>query len=511
MSKKSWHTKNLSNQEKVWVAEQKKEAETNKTKELAKQIQQEREQDELDRISGKKTVMDRGIDWMYQGGTTGDLAKEDAERKAEEFLMGKEFVAQGSARGDFDDGEQDKGINNVVAQPAAAAPEPDDQPNPYEEASVKDRNESFRLRVEDPMFMVQQQQRDKEKKAERNKALYERVVGPTDNIEEDRKKSKKEKKRESKRSSRRDEDDRKSRRRSRSRSNERKHKHRRRERSRSKSDSRSRSDTRDHHADNDRHGSKRHIHHRDEDSHKRRDDEDRSRRRRNHDDKGHHSRRHHDSDDEDRSRKRRADDDKDRSARRHDHDDGDRNYKRCDSDHHHNHHHPDRRRDDDKDLKRDGDHRDHKRHHDDGDRVRHSGRAVDKREGYGLKGNATSSINHNDLGPNKDLLRKKREERDAERRRIRETASSRHRSTDQERQKALQEMQADARRREEVMHRHASHRKEHSDDEAPSSAKASFLHDMTQKTHGISGDGPSLSSRVAQNRHTNQRRHDSFL
>jgi predicted phage gp36 major capsid-like protein len=67
---------NLNNQEKAWIAEQKKEAESNKTKELARQIQQEREQDELDRISGKKTLMDRGIDWMYQGGTSGDLAKE---------------------------------------------------------------------------------------------------------------------------------------------------------------------------------------------------------------------------------------------------------------------------------------------------------------------------------------------------------------------------------------------------------------------------------------------------
>jgi anti-sigma28 factor (negative regulator of flagellin synthesis) len=40
LSKKSWHTKNLANQEKVWMAEQQKEAEVAKTKELAKQIQQ---------------------------------------------------------------------------------------------------------------------------------------------------------------------------------------------------------------------------------------------------------------------------------------------------------------------------------------------------------------------------------------------------------------------------------------------------------------------------------------
>jgi hypothetical protein len=47
LSKKSWHTKNLNNQEKVWMAEEKKAAEQRKTQELAKQIQQEREQEDL--------------------------------------------------------------------------------------------------------------------------------------------------------------------------------------------------------------------------------------------------------------------------------------------------------------------------------------------------------------------------------------------------------------------------------------------------------------------------------
>ena len=64
LSKKSWHTKNLANQEKVWIAEQRKAAEESKTKELARQIQQEREREEFDRLAGKKTHLDRGIDWM---------------------------------------------------------------------------------------------------------------------------------------------------------------------------------------------------------------------------------------------------------------------------------------------------------------------------------------------------------------------------------------------------------------------------------------------------------------
>ena len=108
------------------------------------------------------------------------------------------------------------------------------------------------------------------------------------------------------------------------------------------------------------------------------------------------------------------------------------------------------------------------------------------------------------------MLEKKRHERDAERRRIRETATSRRRITEDERARALQEMQEDAMKRQEVG---ASYAKAyHDDDEAPNKAGASFLTDMTKRTHGITDESAaSLSERLAQNRHTNQRSHESFL
>jgi beta-phosphoglucomutase-like phosphatase (HAD superfamily) len=118
------------------------------------------------------------------------------------------------------------------------------------------------------------------------------------------------------------------------------------------------------------------------------------------------------------------------------------------------------------------------------------------------------------LGPSKELLQKKREERETERKRIRDTNSNRRRTTDEERAKALQEMQMNARKREETMARQALHKPSSHDDEAPSKGNASFLSDITKQTHGIisgSGSARSLSARVAQNRHTNQRLHDSFL
>ena len=124
LSKKSWHTKNKANQEKVWIAEQKKEEETAKANELAREIQQEREAEEFNRIAGTKTIKDRGIDWMYQEGTLTDLAKEDASKKAEEYLLGKEYVEKGSKEGDFDDGNQKEGIHNALGSAESAGIRP---------------------------------------------------------------------------------------------------------------------------------------------------------------------------------------------------------------------------------------------------------------------------------------------------------------------------------------------------------------------------------------------------
>jgi hypothetical protein len=69
----------------------------------------------------------------------------------------------------------------VACQQAAEAAQNDDTAVTHVdlEPSVKDRNETFRLRVEDPMFLVSQKHRETVVKHEQTKALYERVVGPT--------------------------------------------------------------------------------------------------------------------------------------------------------------------------------------------------------------------------------------------------------------------------------------------------------------------------------------------
>lgn len=134
-------------------------------------------------------------------------------------------------------------------------------------------------------------------------------------------------------------------------------------------------------------------------------------------------------------------------------------------------------------------------------------------EGYGLKGAPTPVVDSRDIGPSKELIQKRKEEEHNLRLRNQKIGRSRKRLTEEERGAALKQMQADARKREDRMGQQASYRKKDGEEEKTSSKRgASFLNDITTSAHGITSDEPSsLSSRVAQNRHTNQRLHDSFL
>lgn len=53
LAKKSWHTTNISNQEKVWLRQQEKEQEKKKTELLQKQMKEEREIEEMRQASGQ--------------------------------------------------------------------------------------------------------------------------------------------------------------------------------------------------------------------------------------------------------------------------------------------------------------------------------------------------------------------------------------------------------------------------------------------------------------------------
>lgn len=521
LSKKSWHTKNKANQEKVWIAEQKKEQESAKANELAREIQQEREAEELNRIAGTKSIKDRGIDWMYQEGTLTDLAKEDAKKEGEEYLLGKEFVAKGATQGDFDDGNKKEGIHSALGSTESegirrqepGAQEMDSPAINLDPNSVQYRNENFRMRVEDPMFFVNQKEREKIVNRDKTEALYNRVVGRDVGDENsiydsssphvDKKRSKKDKRHQRKKMkkssrSRHDYDEHESR------SYRRERRYHRRNRSSSRSRSRSRSyDRYEERSRNDKRGS---VYHR----HSRSSGRSRSRSYDRNGERSRNNKRGYDSGIDDRysSRHRRYDDtDSRKKHRRHDTrkrkaNEGREEYtSKIDND-------------------RMGDHsRSRASTEKDADPTTNTQRSEveipGKIKGYGLKGGTIGDFTNRDIGPCKELMRKKKDDEQDRKNQNLKISKSRKRMTDKERKSALLQMKADARKRETRMEKQASHGiYDNGDDEIASSSKrgSSFLNDMRTRVNGItSEDHSSLSSRVAQNRHTSQRLHDSFL
>jgi len=89
--KKSWHTGLLSNQRKVWEAEQAAVAERKKIEQVRREREEERQLEELDRLAeanGGPKRKER-VGWMYTGAETGT---QGATEEREAFLLGKRRV-----------------------------------------------------------------------------------------------------------------------------------------------------------------------------------------------------------------------------------------------------------------------------------------------------------------------------------------------------------------------------------------------------------------------------------
>jgi len=176
LSKKSWHTSNLANQEKVWLAEQRKAEEERRTRELMEQIQLERQEEELRKLTNSKshTKLDKGIDWMYNEGGGKQIEPED-------YLLGKTFtgenLSQQLLQGKTDEmvsavAESIKVEENIVSTVASATASAEPL-----SISAADRNEEFRLRQEDPMYLVHKRKQLQLDELRRKKDLLERVTG----------------------------------------------------------------------------------------------------------------------------------------------------------------------------------------------------------------------------------------------------------------------------------------------------------------------------------------------
>lgn len=484
------------------MAEERQRAEEQKTKELARQIQQEREEQELENLTGKKK-RDKGIDWMYQGGNPqSEIAQEDAKKKAEEYLLGKEYVPAGPVRGDLDAENTHEGVHAVLAQAEQhTVVEDHDRKPPASsfEPSVQDRNEAFRVRLEDPMFAVSRKAEEIKERAEHTKALYERVVGgiavpavdhetrdrdhDTEERHSRKKRSKPEKsQRQRKRHKKhRDSDDE---------SDIDRRKYRRRRRSLSRSSSSSSESM----ASN----------------HRRREKKEVALSTSKIETEHRHRSRNRDGSRSPGFKRDNSVDSKDSYADK-------MRHKRRYSDHrrsrdwYHRNHEGSRTSDDAK-FSSERDRRPDERSAVDANRDNKAEtRNIASARRYGLQGKSMP-VGKGDLGPDKALLEKKRRERDEEIRRMRAMTSSRQFRTEEERLHALRAMEADARNREQNRSYLTTIQGSSRDNDAPTRRTAAFLQDVRKAAHGVDGNSRSMAERLQESRGAIQKPvDDSFL
>eukprot|EP00592_Proboscia_alata_P000121 CAMPEP_0194373000 /NCGR_PEP_ID=MMETSP0174-20130528/21426_1 /TAXON_ID=216777 /ORGANISM="Proboscia alata, Strain PI-D3" /LENGTH=536 /DNA_ID=CAMNT_0039151837 /DNA_START=132 /DNA_END=1742 /DNA_ORIENTATION=- len=527
LSKKSWHTKNISNQEKVWIAEQQKNAEDLKTTELAKQIKAEREQDEFNRISNRKgNGTDRGIDWMYQEGGGKKEQDIEKEKKSEDFLLGKAITADVFQSNDVNEEEDGVGIGGVMPQLAVSSSSitnqkvEEEEEKDHEASRALDRNEEFRIRHEDPMHLVSLKHKERKNDMEKKIDLFKRAGI---SASETRKTSK---------SKRRDRnfDDRRVKREHETKylKKKKKVKHESRDRrdrhikSKAKYSSDSQSDS-----------SRSQSYNRRKEYYRQDDDNDRERSlptRKNDDSQSHqyreHSRSRHDKISRNRRSKHRYYEANDKISRK-------KSSKRSRS------RSPNLEIDNvrERSSSRQLDHRLHEKVNMESIKSYASNEAHMRNESsiatstrYGLQTDNTghSLTNSQDLGPDINLLQKKRQaEKNAfNQRKNRQNCNAnggRHRMSSNEREQALREMKSDASRRDGMLLNNNNAQRKYDRDYGENldfalSAKGSgeresdpsFLRELSSRHHGVMGESD-MASRVSSNRHTNQRFGDSFL
>ncbi|RLN61541.1 hypothetical protein BBP00_00005335 [Phytophthora kernoviae] len=175
LAKKSWHTANLRNVEKVWIAEQKHAAEEKKVAELRKNIEEERQLQELRQLQasqGNKSAAIERVDWMYEGPSAA------REKTAEEFLLGKEYNGEDEkvAKGDVDLSATTKYGSLALSKTTLPA------------------NDAFQRLNEDPMMLIRKRQQAAREQVLKNPVKMNRIKAKVDSLLEDKKARKKAKK-----------------------------------------------------------------------------------------------------------------------------------------------------------------------------------------------------------------------------------------------------------------------------------------------------------------------------
>eukprot|EP00644_Phytophthora_capsici_P014898 jgi/Phyca11/536854/estExt2_fgenesh1_pg.C_PHYCAscaffold_650032 len=175
LSKKSWHTANLRNVEKVWIAEQKHAAEEKKVAELRKNIEEERQLQELRQLQaarGDKSAAVERVDWMYEGPSAA------REKTAEEYLLGKEYKGE-----DEKAAKEDVDLSSTTKYGSLALTK-----------SALPANDAFQRLNEDPMMLIRKRQQAAREQVLKNPVKMKRIKDEVNRLKEDKRARKKAKK-----------------------------------------------------------------------------------------------------------------------------------------------------------------------------------------------------------------------------------------------------------------------------------------------------------------------------
>uniref|UniRef100_A0A182RVR9 Cir_N domain-containing protein n=1 Tax=Anopheles funestus TaxID=62324 RepID=A0A182RVR9_ANOFN len=197
-TKKSWHPNTMKNQERVWKAEQQEAAEKRRLTELRREIDEERNREELKSIGQKSGILpnddgDKKLEWMYRGPS--QLVNR------EEYLLGRTIDKT------FEDLDaQEKASNSTfgVAQPKNHV-EHECIPfsiRQHKDVLSNDQVDLTRKLMEDPLMLIKQKEMESRQKILQNpvklKELHRLLKGDqslkTSEEKKDRKKDKKSKK-----------------------------------------------------------------------------------------------------------------------------------------------------------------------------------------------------------------------------------------------------------------------------------------------------------------------------
>ncbi|KAJ8601285.1 hypothetical protein CTAYLR_007747 [Chrysophaeum taylorii] len=130
LAKKAWHTSNVKNVEKVWLAEQEHAKEEKRLAELKKQIEEERQIDELrelQRSNGLVAEPSAKVEWMYEG---------PGSALSEEYKLGREYKPTSAAS-----------VLEALESKEAAG-------STLLSAAAGDANEQFSRLTQDPLYAM---------------------------------------------------------------------------------------------------------------------------------------------------------------------------------------------------------------------------------------------------------------------------------------------------------------------------------------------------------------------